>query len=132
MGMVWQVETYMLAGRYGEADVLARQALEVFRESKDRGSEAWLIYLLAEILVRRHPSSFSQAEESYRTASIVAHELGMRPLQAHCYLGLGKIHAQSKDTRMAQFEIGKASDLYRTMHMPCWIDKSAFALTASS
>jgi len=130
MGMVWQVETYMLAGRYGEADVLARQALEVFRESKDRGSEAELRYLLAEILVRRHPSSFSQAEESYRAASILAHELGMRPLQAHCYLGLGTIHAQSKDTRIAQSEIGTARELYRDMHMPFWVGKSAFALTA--
>jgi PAS domain S-box-containing protein len=132
MGMVWQVETYMFAGRHSEAEVLARQALEVFRENKDRGSEAWLRYLLAELLVRHHPSSFSQAEESYRAASILAHELGMRPLQAHCYLGLGQIYAQSKNTRMAQSEIGTARELYHAMHMSFWVDKSASALTAIS
>jgi hypothetical protein len=104
----------------------------VFRENKDRGSEAWLRYLLGEILVRRHPSSSSQAEESYRAASILAHELGMRPLQAHCYLGLGEIHAQSKNTRTAQSEIGRAGELYRTMDMSFWVDKSAFALSAIS
>jgi tetratricopeptide (TPR) repeat protein len=132
MGMVWKVETYMLAGRHGEADVLARQALAVFRESKDRGSEAWLRYLLAEILIRRHPSSFSEAQESYRMASVVARELGMRPLQAHCHLGLGQIHVQSKNARLAQSELGTATELYRAMHMSFWVDKSASALTSIS
>jgi hypothetical protein len=65
-------------------------------------------------------------------ASVVAHELGMRPLQAHCYLGLGQIHAQSIDTRMAQSEIDTARELYRAMQMSFWVDKSAAALTAIS
>jgi hypothetical protein len=86
--------------------------------------------LLAEILVHRHSSSVSQAEESYREASILAYELGMRPLQAHCYLALGQIHAQSKNTRMAQSEISTARELYRAMQMSYWVNKSAFALTA--
>ena len=132
MNTVWQVETYMLADRYSEAVALARQALEVFKENKDRGSEAWLRYLLAEILVRRHPVAFSQAEESYRAASLLAHELGMRPLEAHCNLGLGQMHARSKSTCMAQSHIGTAAALYRTMHMSYWIDKSAMLLTAIS
>jgi hypothetical protein len=82
--------------------------------------------------VRRHPSSISQAEESYRAASILAHELGMRPLQAHCYLGLGQIHVQSKNARLAQSELGTARELYRAMHMSFWVDKSASALTSIS
>ena len=132
MNTVWQVETYMLAGRYTEGETLAREALAVFRDSKDRGSEAWLRYLLAEILVRRDPSSFSEAEESYQAASILASEFGMRPLQAHCHLGLGQIHARSKCTCIGQSKIGTAAALYRTMHMSFWIDKSAMALTAIS
>ncbi len=128
MGTVWQVKTYMLAGRQRKAEVLAREALEVFRESKDRGSEAWLRYLLAEILANRHPSSLSQVEAGYRAAFTLADELGMRPLQAHCYLGLGKVHAQFKDISIARSEIGTARDLYLAMGMSFWVDKSGLAL----
>jgi hypothetical protein len=126
--MVWEVETYMLAGKHKEAETLARQGLAVFAESKDRGSVAWQKYLLGETLMRRDASLSTQAEASYRKALTLAQELGMRPLQAHSYLGLGQIHAQGKTARVARSEILAASELYRAMSMPFWVAKADLAL----
>src|SRR4029077_2615596 len=55
MGMVWEVETYMLAGRHSEAEDLARRLLAYSSKSKHRGSEAWLRCLLGDLLARHHP-----------------------------------------------------------------------------
>jgi class 3 adenylate cyclase/tetratricopeptide (TPR) repeat protein len=132
MGMVWEVEAYMLAGKHNEAEMLARQNLGVFAESKDRGSVAWQKYLLGETLMRRDGPLSTEAEASYREALTLAQELGMRPLQAHSYLGLGQVHAQGKNSRVAQSEILAASELYRAMSMPFWIAKADLALRAVS
>jgi class 3 adenylate cyclase/tetratricopeptide (TPR) repeat protein len=131
MGMVWDVQTYTLAGRHSEAESLARRVLAVFGESKHRGSEAWLKYLLGDILARSDPLS-TQAEASYGESLILAQELGMRPLQAHCYLGLGQIHAQSKNAHVARSEIHAAGELYRAMRMPFWLARTDRALVAIS
>ena len=65
MGMVWEVETYMLAGNHSEAETLALRFLEVSSQSKDRGCEAWLRCLLGDLLARFQPSNSMQAEASY-------------------------------------------------------------------
>lgn len=46
--------------------------------------------------IRAHasPSDVQRAEAYYREALTLAKRLGMRPLQAHCYLGLGTLYAK--------------------------------------
>src|SRR5215475_13546691 len=39
-------------------------------------------------------SDGAQAAAHYRQALALAEELGMRPLQAHCHLGLGTVYSQ--------------------------------------
>ena len=130
MRMVWDIEAYTLAGKHSEAETLARRVLEVSRESKDRGSEAWLRCLLGDLLTRSHATPSLQAEASYREALILAQELGMRPLQARCHLGIGQIHAKSKNGSVARAELHTASELYRAMSMPFWVAKADLALGA--
>jgi sugar phosphate isomerase/epimerase len=128
MGMVWEVETYMLAGRHIEAEALARRALAVLAESKHRGSEAWLRYLLGDLLARHHPVDLMRAEVSYKEVLTLAQELGMRPVQAHCHLALGNFSAQVNDPSKARSELLKAAELYRLMSMPFWLSKAETAL----
>ena len=90
MGMVWEVETYMLAGAHSEAEALARRALAVFAESKHRGSEAWLRYLLGDLLARPYPAHLIQAEASYREALTLADDLRMRPCKHIVIWGLDR------------------------------------------
>ena len=80
--------------------------------------------------MRRDASLSTQAEASYREALTLAQELGMRPLQAHSHLGLGQIHIQGKNARVARSEILAASELYRAMAMPFWVAKADLALEA--
>src|SRR5262249_51526085 len=84
-------EAHLLAGRPGEALAGARRALDLAHRQKERGNEAWVLRLLGEIAAHADPPDVKSAEEHYRQALARADELGMRPLAAHCHLGLGKL-----------------------------------------
>ncbi|PYJ79316.1 MAG: hypothetical protein DME69_05220 [Verrucomicrobia bacterium] len=122
-------EAYMLAGRTDSAEALARRGLELSGKSKDKGSRAWLLRILGDLTARRSPLKAEQAEANYAEALGLARELGMRPLQAHCQLGLGYVHAQVKDVSKARSELRAAVELYRAMSMPFWVSKAETALT---
>ena len=87
-------EAQMLAGRLEEAQALAERALALAREHQERGNQAYALRLLGDIAARREPPEREQAEAHYRQALALAEELGMRPLQAHCHLGLGTLYAK--------------------------------------
>ena len=63
---------------------------------QERGHQAYALRLLGEIAARREPPEVEQAEAHYRQALALAEELGMRPLQAHCHLGLGTLYATDR------------------------------------
>ena len=85
-------EAHLLAGRLEEAHALAERALALAREHQERGHQAYALRLLGDIAARREPPESDQAEAYYRQALTLAEELGMRPLQAHCHLGLGMLY----------------------------------------
>jgi len=51
----------------------------------------------------------------------LAHELGMRPLMAHCHLGLGKLYAKIGRPEKARADLSAAVELYRAMDMMSWL-----------
>ena len=57
-----------------------------------------------------------------------ADELGMRPLAAHCNLGLGTIYQAIGRGGEAQAELSTAAEMYRAMEMAFWLQKAATAL----
>ena len=132
MGIVWEVETYMLSGRSTEAEAHARQGLEAFVDRKQRGSEAWLRFLLAELQARRDSDQLIAAQSSMRQALSLARDLGMRPLQAHCHFGLGRIHAKTESRDLARSDFNHARELYDAMSMPFWLAKLDLALASLS
>ena len=88
-------EAHLRAGRLEEASTLAARALELARTYQERGHEAYALRLLGDIAAHRDPPEVEEAEASYRQALALAEELGMRPLQAHCHLGLGTLYAKT-------------------------------------
>jgi tetratricopeptide (TPR) repeat protein len=121
-------EAYLLAGRLAEARQLAGQALELSRERKERGHEAWTLRLLGEIHAHRQPPEAELAETSYHDGLALADELGMRPLQAHCHLGMGTLYAKIGRHEQAHLELSTAINLYRTMDMTFWLPQIEAAL----
>jgi class 3 adenylate cyclase/tetratricopeptide (TPR) repeat protein len=126
--VAWLSEAYLLAGRMGEAIAQALRALELARELKERGHEAWALRLLGGITAQRNPPEVKSAEDYYRQAMALAEELGMRPLQAHGHLGLGKLYVKIGRRDEARAELSAAIELYRAMAMTFWLPQAEAAL----
>jgi hypothetical protein len=54
----------------------------------------------------------------------LADELGMRPLIAHCHLGLGKLYRRTDRREQVQEHLTTATMMYREMGMPYWLEKA--------
>jgi tetratricopeptide (TPR) repeat protein len=121
-------EATLRAGRPQEALSRAQQALELARAHKERGHEAWALRLLGAIAMQRDPSAFEEAATAYRQALSLAQELGMRPLQAHCYRGLGMLYAKMGQREQAYTELSIAIDLYHAIEMSFWLPETEAAL----
>jgi hypothetical protein len=74
------------------------------------------------------PPEAEPAETHDRQALALAEELGMRPLQAHCHLGLGKLYHKIGRPEQARAELCTATALHRAMDMSLWLPKAEAAL----
>ena len=126
--LAWLSEAYLLAGRREEATQLAERALALSCDRKERGREAWALRLLGELSARRAPLAIEPAEHHYRQALALAEDLGMRPLQAHCHLGLGTLYAKTGQREQAHAELSTAIAMYRAMDMTFWLPQAEMAL----
>jgi len=122
--VAWLSEGYLLAGRIQEAATAAGRALDLSREHRQRGCEAWALRLLGEIASHREPLEVEKADEYYRQALALARELGMRPLKAHCHFGLGTLYRRIGKLEQARSELSLATELYRSMEMTFWLDRA--------
>ena len=52
----------------------------------------------------------------------------MRPLLAHCHLGLGRLYAKIGQQAQARAELSTAIELYRAMEMTFWLPQAEAAL----
>jgi class 3 adenylate cyclase/tetratricopeptide (TPR) repeat protein len=121
-------ETQMLASRLEEAQVLADRALAHARAHKERGNQAYALHLVGDIATHRDPPEVEAADTHYREALALAEELGMRPLQAHCHLGLGTLYAKTGRREQARTELSAAITLYRAMDMTFWLPQAEAAV----
>jgi tetratricopeptide (TPR) repeat protein len=122
-------EAYLLAGRTQEAVHLAGHALGLARTHKERGHEAWALRLLGKIAAHQAPPEIEPATNHYRQALALADELGMRPLMAHCHLGLGRLYAKTGQQEEGRAELSTAVEMYRAMAMTFWLPAAERALT---
>jgi hypothetical protein len=74
------------------------------------------------------PPDIAPAAAHYQQALALAEELGMRPLMAHCYLGLGRLSSRAGPQEQARAALTTAIDLYRAMNMTFWLPQAEAAL----
>jgi tetratricopeptide (TPR) repeat protein len=120
----WLAEAYLLAGRREEAHQVASRGLSLAREKKERGYEAWTLRLLGEIASHRDPTDVEKAEDYYRQALALAEELGMRPLIAHCHVGLGKLYRRIGRRQRAEEYLSTGVAMMREMEMGLWLERA--------
>ena len=97
------------------------RALDLARTHRERGHEAWALRLLAEIQSTEARLDVEQAADSFRQALALAEELGMRPLAAHCGLGLGALYRRAGQSERAQEHLTGAIAMFREMDAPSWL-----------
>jgi class 3 adenylate cyclase/tetratricopeptide (TPR) repeat protein len=129
--VAWLGEASLLAGRPEEALRAGEQALGLARDRRERGHEAWALRLLGEIASERGPAGAEPAETSYRQALALATELDMRPLVAHCHLGLGGLARRAGDRARAEEHLTTAAMMYREMDMEGWLARAEARVGAS-
>jgi tetratricopeptide (TPR) repeat protein len=88
------------------------------------GFAAHSLHLLGDIAV--HPDRFDaeRGEIHYRKALALAEPRGMRPLVAHCHLGLGKLYRRTGKRQEAKEHLTTAAAMYREMGMSFWLKQA--------
>jgi hypothetical protein len=116
------VQMALLAGEVDRALPMATAALNQSRKTGLRDAEAMMLQLLAEITAAG-PDAGS-AECCYDAAIALAGELRLRPIVAHCHLGLGKLCRGTGKREVAHEHLTTAITMYREMDMPFWLEKA--------
>ena len=118
----------LLLGRLDEARRLGHGAVDSASGRIDFVPDA--LQLLGDIA--SHPDCFDaeSGETHYRDALALAESRGMRPLIAHCHLGLGRLCVRSGRREQATEPLGVAAAMYRDMDMRFWLEQAQAELLA--
>ena len=121
--------TYLLLGRLDDAWRLGDRSVE--SAERQPGFAAHALHLLGDIAA--HPGRFD-AESSathYRRALNLAQMHGMRPLVAHCHLGLGTLCRRVGEPERAREHLTTAATMYSEMGMGYWLEQATVGLSGS-
>jgi class 3 adenylate cyclase/tetratricopeptide (TPR) repeat protein len=125
-------EAYLLADQIENARASADRAVMLARGRGERGYEAYALRLLGEIASHCDPPDFEQVESHYRQAMVLASELEMRPLVAHCHLGLGRFYRRTGKCEQAQGHMTTATAMYGEMGMGFWLEQAQAEMSSLS
>jgi len=71
-------------------------------------------------------------EVHYREALALAEPRGMRPLVAHCHLGLGRLYRRTGNQEQAREHLTTATTMYREMGMTYWWEQAEAEMKESA
>jgi class 3 adenylate cyclase/tetratricopeptide (TPR) repeat protein len=111
----------LLLGRLEEASRLGHRSVE--SSQRQPGFAAHALHLLGDITT--HPEKFDAESGAayYREALALAQLHGMRPLIAHCHLGLAKLYHRVGKPEDARENLTAATTRYREMGMDFWLEQ---------
>jgi class 3 adenylate cyclase/tetratricopeptide (TPR) repeat protein len=109
----------LLLGQLDEARRLGDRAVE--SSQGQPGFAAYALQLLGDIAIHPDRSDFKSGAAHYREALALARLRDMRPLVAHCHLGLGKLYRWTGDPEHAHENLTLATTMYRDLDMVFWL-----------
>jgi class 3 adenylate cyclase/tetratricopeptide (TPR) repeat protein len=112
---------YLVLGRVDEARRLADLAIKSSRGLS--GFAAHALRLRGDIASHPDRLDAESGAAYYREAMALARLHGMRPLIAHCHLGLGKLYRHIGEMGQARENLTIATTMYREMDMGFWLDQ---------
>jgi tetratricopeptide (TPR) repeat protein len=117
-------QAYLLIGKREEADLIASQALDTSQRHAERGREAEALYVLGEIGLSTIPMDITKVQDHYRQSMVLADEIGLRPLLAHCHVGLGKLYQRTGNPQQAKEHLTNGVAMMRDMQMGLWLERA--------
>ncbi len=117
-------EACLAAGLRAEAIEHAQRALDLSRANQEQGHEVYALHLLGEIASYHESVDLRAAGLKYFEALGLGEKLGMRPLVAHCHLGLGKLYRRAGKEDQAREHLTTATTMYREMEMRLWLERA--------
>jgi class 3 adenylate cyclase/tetratricopeptide (TPR) repeat protein len=112
----------LLLGRVDEARKLGDRALAY--SPSHPGFAAHALHLLGDVANHPDRADAETGEAHYRKALALAEPRGMRPLAAHCHLGLGTLYRRTGKREQARECLVLARTMYREMEMTYWFEKA--------
>ncbi len=120
---LWRAEAMLALGHAGEMRAAIETAVTSIRSIGRPALEAAALRLLGEVRAEAD-SDPAAAEAAYRSALELAEQRGMRPLVAHCHLGLGRLDGRMGKHAEAHEHLTIATTMYREMGMTYWLEKA--------
>jgi len=112
----------LLLGQFEEAQRLGDRA--VGYSPSHPGLAAHALHLLGDVATYPDRFDAGRGESHYRKALALAEPRGMRPLIAHCHLGLGRLYLRTGQREQAHEHLTIATTLYREMDMRFWLEQA--------
>src|SRR5262249_46898876 len=111
--LVWAAGACFHAGYLDDAASYAKEALELAREQRAWGLEAFILRVMGDVRL----SDREAAESYYREALGLATKFGARYLIPHCRASLGRLLWRTGHRHEAQEHLSAALSMYREMGM---------------
>ena len=124
ISLVYRSEAHLRSGQLEKAAAAAERAAEMSFEYRQHAYHAWALRMLGEVSAYSAHLNTEMSEMRYHESIRLATELGMRPLIAHCHLGLGKLSRRTGKREQAQEHLTTATTMYREMGMQFWLEKT--------
>ena len=118
---LWRASVCIELGRMHEARAIATEVLESGRRRGENGYASWALVMLGDIAAKM--SARGEAEERYEAGLAIARECRMRPLEAHCRLGLGHVYERTGRREAADRELNVARALLTELGMTRWLPR---------
>ena len=115
-------ETHLLGRPHPGRRSVGREGLQSDHQVQGGCRRAHVLHLLGGIAGHSDAGNAATAQRRYRESMALATKLGMRPLTAHCHVGLGKLYRRTGHREQAQEHLTTATTMYREMDMRFWLD----------
>jgi transcriptional regulator with AAA-type ATPase domain/tetratricopeptide (TPR) repeat protein len=112
----------LVLGRLDDAQRLGERAVDCSR--RQPGFAAHARYLLGDVATHHDRFDPERGGAHYRHALALAEPRGMRPLVAHCHLGLGALYRRTGPRDQMQEHLTSAIAMFREMGMRFWLEQA--------
>ena len=110
-------EALYLSGELDEAHHVAEAGLTLAKNRGEQGHAAHALRLLGEICCDPRAMDLDNAKTSYLSALEIAEKYSMRPMQAHCFAGLGRVAKLQNSLQDYERLIGDANIIFNELGM---------------